>query len=133
MRKQPFKELYLLSQRFVALHQLFFSVYASAEYLDIAENKLKIYSLYISSCAYVAVNMNDVVVLKAADYMNDSVHLSYIRKKFVSESLAVGSALYKSGYVHKFERRRSELFGLVHLRKLVQSFVRYRNYTHIWF
>ena len=49
-------------------------------------------------------------ILKASYYMDYGVAFTDICKKLVAETLALGGALYESGYIHEFDDCRSYLF-----------------------
>ena len=52
--------------------------------------------------------MDDIVILKAADDMDDGVALSDICKKLVAETLALRSSLDETRDVNELDRRRGE-------------------------
>ena len=71
--------------------------------------------------------MDHVPVLKAADDVNDGIHLADMRKKLIAEPLPVGCALYQPGDIDKFDRRMGDLLRVVKLRKAVEPFIRKRK------
>ena len=86
---QAFEEIYLCLIFLIALDHFLSAVYPAVDKLDIGEDKLQVDSFDISAGVDVSVHVNDIVVLKAADNMNDSVHLADIRQEFVSQTLAL--------------------------------------------
>ena len=50
-----------------------------------------------------AFHVDDVVVFKASDYMDYSVHFAYMAEKFVAEALAFRGAFYKPCYVAELD------------------------------
>ena len=75
--------------------------------------------------------MNDVVVLKATDDMENRVHLTDVSEKLVSESFALGSALDQSRDVNEFDHGGGHLCGVVHFRQIVQPFVRHGYHADV--
>ena len=63
--------------------------------------------------------------------MDDSIHLADVGEKLVSESLALGSALYQTGNIHKFYDSRGNLGGMVERCQLLKPLVWNGNHTHI--
>ena len=68
--------------------------------------------------------MDNVIVLKTAHDMYDSVHLADVRKKFIAEALSLGGAFDESGNVDKFEDGRREFNRMIQLGKTVEPLVR---------
>ena len=57
--------------------------------------------------------MDDVIIIKAADNMDNSICHAYVAQKLISQTLTLGRALYKPCYVNKFNYRRGVLFRIV--------------------
>ena len=131
MRLERLEEIHLFLEGLVALDRLLCTVDTALEYLQVGEDELQVYGFDIPCGANAAVNVDYVVVLEAAYYMHDSVHLADIGQELVAQTLAPGSALYKTCDVHELQRCRGELLGVVHLSELVQPLVRYGNYAHV--
>ena len=53
--------------------------------------------------------MNNIAVLEAANYMHDSIALTYIPKELVSESLPLTCPFNQSGNIDEFNSCRSNL------------------------
>ena len=77
--------------------------------------------------------MNDVVVLKAANHVYNGIDFADVAQKLVAQTFAFGGTLYQTGNVHKFQRCRCELVWFIHFCQFVQTSVRHRNDTHIFF
>ena len=75
--------------------------------------------------------MDDVGIFKTAHYMNDRVHLTDIRKELVAKPLALACSLHKTCDIHKFDRCRCYLLGMIKLTELYDSLIRNRNDTDI--
>ena len=76
-------------KRLVALHSLLCAVDSSLNHFHIREDKLKVYSFKVTEGINRAVNVNDILVLKATNDVNDSVHLTNVRKELVSKTLTL--------------------------------------------
>ena len=57
--------------------------------------------------------MDDVGILKAADYVDDGVHLADIGEELVSKALALGGAFYQTGDVYEFDDGGRRLFRMI--------------------
>ena len=77
--------------------------------------------------------MNDIGIVKAADNMNDSIHLTNIGKELVSESLALGRTLYQTCDINKFELCGGKFNGVIHLCQLIKTLIGDRYDTDVRF
>ena len=75
--------------------------------------------------------MDDVVVLKAADHMDDGVHFPDVGKELVAEPLAFGRALDEAGDVDEFDGSRHHAFRVVQLRQKIEALIRHRDDAHV--
>ena len=71
--------------------------------------------------------MDDVVVLKAADDVNDRVALADVGEEFISQTLAFGSALDQSRDIDKLDGCGRVFVGVIHLGEHVQTLVGNRH------
>ena len=76
-------------------------------------------------------HVHDVLVVKAADHVDDGVRLADVGQELVAQALALAGALDKAGDVHELDDRRGLLLGLIHLRQLVQPLVRHGHHAHV--
>ncbi len=81
--------------------------------------------------SHAALHVDDVVVVKAADHVDDGVRLPDVGQKLVAQALALGGALHQTGDVHELDDRRGLLLGLVNFRQLVQPGVGHRHHAHV--
>ena len=130
-RFKSFKQFDLRRERFVALHCLFRAVDAAVNHLKVGKNQFQIDGLHIAQRVNATVDMDDIIVLKAADNVYDCIDLADMREKFIAEPLALGGAAHQSGYVDKFNHGRRIFLGMVHFRENVQTLVRHRNDAHV--
>ena len=125
------KELQLALVLLVRLDHFFRLVNAAVEHLNVGENQLKVDCLNVAGRVDGALDVNNVVVFEAAHHMNHRIHLADVGEKLVAEALALRRALHKTRNVHKLDRRRGELFRLVHFCQLIEALVRHGNNAHV--
>ena len=75
--------------------------------------------------------MDDVVVLEATHHMYNRVAFTYVGEEFVAQTLALARALDQAGNVDEFKGRVGDLFGMVHLRQLIQALVGNVHHAYI--
>ena len=75
--------------------------------------------------------MDDILVIKAADHVDDGVGHADVAQKLVAQALAPGGALHQSGDVHELDDGGGGLFGVIHLRQLVQPVVGHGHHAHV--
>ena len=76
--------------------------------------------------------MDHIRIFKAAYHMNNGIHFTDISQELISQTFALGCALYQTGDIHKFNDSRSDLLRIVKVSQKLQSFIRYGNHTHVW-
>ena len=86
---QPLQKVNLGGKRLVAFHRLFGAVDTAVNQLKVRENQFKIDGLHIAERVDIAVHMDNVVVLKAADDMHNGVGLADVGQKLVAKSLTL--------------------------------------------
>ena len=121
----------LACERLVALHSLLGAVNAALDHLDVREDKLKIYCLKVAKRVDRAVNVNDVVVLKATDDVKDSVNLADVREELVSKALAARSALNESRDVNELDDSGCIFFGIVHFCKIIKARIGHSHHAYV--
>ena len=77
------------------------------------------------------VDMDDVVVLKAAHDVDDRVHLADVGEELVAQTLAAARALDQTGDVDELDRRGGVLLGMVHFAQHVQTAVRHGHHAGV--
>ena len=70
-------------------------------------------------------HMDDVVVVKAADHMDDGVALPDVAQELVAQACALAGTFHQTGNVHEFHHGGGLLGGLPQLGQLVQPGVRH--------
>ena len=77
--------------------------------------------------------MDDIVILEAADHMDDGVHLPDMGKELIAQAFAFISAPHQAGDVHEFDGGRGILFRVIHFGQYIQPVVGYSHHPHIGF
>ena len=67
--------------------------------------------------------MGDVVVVKAAQYVEDGVRLAYVGKELVAQSFPLAGSLDQSGDVDNLDGGRHDASRVDQLGELVQPFI----------
>ena len=75
--------------------------------------------------------MGHIVILEAAEHVEDGVSLAYIGKELVTQALTLARALHKAGNIDDFYRGRHNAFGIAHLHKLVEPGIRHSDDTDV--
>ena len=66
-----------------------------------------------------SVYMDDIRIFKAAYYMYDRIYLTDICKELVSKALTLGSTLYQTCDINKFDHSRCYLLRVVKISREV--------------
>ena len=81
--------------------------------LYVRKNQLEVYGLNITYRVNAAVHMDNVAVFKAAHNMDDSIYLTDVRQKLVTQSFAFARPFHKPCNVHKFYDSRGHFLGFI--------------------
>src|SRR4029453_29367 len=93
------------------------------------KRQLYLNGLDIPHRVYGALDVDDVVILKAADHLNDGVRLANVGQKLVAQPLALGSPADKPGDIDKLDSRRHDHGRLDISRQRFEPLVRKRHNT----
>ena len=77
--------------------------------------------------------MDNFPIIKAAHHVNNGIHFPDMGKELIAEAFPLGSALYQTCNIHKFNDRRGHFIGGIHLAQLVQAGIRHRYNANIRF
>ena len=75
--------------------------------------------------------MHDVVVVKAADHMDDGVGIADVAQKLIAQTCPLGSALHQPGDVYELDDGGGVFLWVIQLRQIVQPTVRHGDHAHI--
>ena len=104
---------------------------AALQHFQISKDQFQVDGLNIAQRIDTAVDVNDIFILKTAHDMDDGIHLADIGQELIAKSFALGSALNQPCDIDKFDNSRRNLFGMVHLAKQTDPFIRDCHHAHI--
>ena len=125
------EHVHLMLELLVALQRLGSLLHPALDHLQIRHHQLHVDDVDIPPWVRAALHVDDVLVVKAADHVDDGVGLPDVGQELVAQTLALAGALHQAGDVHELDDRRGLLVRLVHLRQLVQPLVRHRHHAHV--
>ena len=131
VRLDAVEQIHLGQIFFIALGGLDRLVDAAFEDVQVGEDQLQIDDLDVSLWTDAALNMDNLAVFKAADYMDDGIHFPNVGQKLVAEALSLGSAFYQTCNVNKFNNCRSHFLGMIKVTQKLQPFIWHCNNSHI--
>ena len=76
-------------------------------------------------------DVDDVLVFKAADDVRDGLALPDVSEELVAEALTLARALHEPGDVHEVHRRRHDAFAVHRLRQRREAAVRHHRDTQV--
>ncbi len=77
--------------------------------------------------------MNNIVIFKTTDYMQDRIDLTNMTEKLVTQTFTLACSLYQAGNIDKLHLGRNFIFCFDQVGEFVQANIRYRHYADIWF
>ena len=125
------KDLHLCAQRLVGTHCLGGALNAALHHFHVGKNELHVDGLQVTHGVNAALYVDNVVIFKATNDVQNCITLANVGKELVAQTLALGCALDKTCNVHELANGRGQLFGLVHFRQHVQTLVRNGHYTYV--
>ena len=99
--------------------------------LEVFELEFGIDNLLVAHRVDGAVNVGDVLVLKASEHVDDGIGLAYVAQELVAESLALAGTFDKSGYIHYLACRWHYSSWMHQLGEFSESFVGHGNHAHV--
>ena len=101
------------------------------QHFEVRKDQLQIDGLNIAKRVNTSVDMDDILILKAAHYMDDGVNLTDICQELVAQALTLGCALDKSCDIHELDHGGCHLFRVIHLTQKTDPLIRYRYHADI--
>ena len=98
---------------------------------DIRQNEFRVDDVNVAQRVHGTEFVDDVVIVKAADYLHDGVHFTDVRQELVAQAGAFRSALDQAGDIHEFNKRGDNFFRTGHVGEHLQAGIRDCYHTHI--
>ena len=98
---------------------------------DIRQNEFRVDDVNVAQRIHGTEFMNDIIIVKAADYLHDGVHFTNVRQKLVAQAGAFRGALDQAGNIHEFNKRGDDFFRTGHVGKNLQAGIRDCYHTHV--
>ena len=132
MGQQALEHLRLVGEFLVpALGSLFTLVYSPLDQLHVGHDELQVDYIYVARRVGAALDVDDILVVKAAHHVDDGVRAAYVLQEFVAQALAVAGALDKPGYVHELYDGRGVLLGAVQVAQEVQPLIGHSHHADV--
>ena len=106
---------------------------AAFDGFQVFQLKFVVDDLFVSDGVYASVYMSHVVIVEAAEYMDDCVCFADIGEEFVSQPFAFACTFHQSGDVYDFYSRGDNPLGMYQFCQCVQTFVGNGDYAYIRF
>ena len=113
--------------RFGDAQQRFFNT------LEIGEGELGINHIYIIGWAYLAFDVNDVLIFKAAHYMGNGIGFTNIGEKLITQAFAFGGACNQPGDIDKFHGGGNNPLWIDDIGNFVLTGIGNRHYASVRF
>ena len=109
------------------------AVDAALDGFQVAQLQLQVDNLLVAHGIDGAVNVGHVVIVKAAQHVNDGIGLADVTQELVTQAFASARALDQSCDINNLNRsghnaRRVHQFG-----ELIEALIGYRNHSHVGF
>ena len=77
--------------------------------------------------------MRHVLIVKAAQHMNDGVAFTYVAQELVAQTLALAGTFYQTGYIHNLNGGGNYPARMNQLGQFGESLIRYGYCTYVGF
>ena len=99
--------------------------------LEVLNLQLSIDNLLIPHGVNTAVNVHHIVIVEAAQHVENSICLTDVGQELIAQSFALAGALHQSGNINNLHRGGHHAPRVDYLGQLVKAFVRHSDYAHI--
>ncbi len=94
---------------------------AALEAVEIGQHQLRFDRFGVRHRIDAAFDMGDVVVLEAAQDVDDGIDLADVGEELVAETFALGGAAHEAGDIDEGDAGRNDLFRLAGCRQQLQA------------
>ena len=109
-------------------HLLFVTV---LDGLEVFELQLQVYRVLVAHRVHRAIHMSDIVVVEAAQHMDDGVATPYVGQELVAQPLPLRGSSHQARNIHNLHRGGYHAGRALHLHQLRQSLVGNGDDAHI--
>ena len=126
-----------MQELLVALGGLLGLLDAAVHHFQVRHDQLQVNGLNVTQGVHghvrpgVGHHVHDVLVVKAADHVDDGVGLPDVGQELVAQARALAGALHQACDIHELDDGGGLFVGFVHLGQLVQPLVRNRHHAHV--
>ena len=106
---------------------------AALEAVEVGEHQLGLDRLGVGDRVDAALDMGDVVILEAAQHMDDGVDLADVGEELVAQAFALRGAAHQAGDVDEGDAGRDDLLRLGDRRDLLQARIGHRHLAGVRF
>ena len=132
MLEETGKDLRLVLELLIAaLGGLLRLVDAALHHFDVRHDELEVDDVDIALRVCPALDVDDVLVIEAADDVDNRVGRADVREEFVAEALALRRALDETRNVNKLDDGGGLLLGLIELGEPVEPLVRHGDHADV--
>ena len=137
MLGQRLEHVHFVEELLVALGGFLRLVHPALHHVQIRHDQLHVDGLDVSHRVYrdvgagVRHHVHDILIVEAADHMDDGIGFPDVGQKLVAKPRALTGALHQTGDVHELNDRRGLFIRLIDLRQLVQPGVRHGHHAYV--
>ena len=129
--RQVVEEGRLMGVFLVALHGLDGLFLPAAGGFQVRHSQFQVDDVDVPRRVRPALHVDDVLVVEAADHVDNGVRLPDVGQELVPQALAPAGPLHQTRDVHELHHRRGLFLRLVQFRQVVQPGVRHRHHAHV--
>ncbi len=126
-----FEEIQFLLVFFVCLQHLLCLFDPAVEDFQVREDQLEIDGFDIALRVNASFHVDNVVVDKTADHMDDGVAFADIGEEFIAQPFAFRRAAHKAGNIDEFDRGGCVFLRVVQVGKPVEAFIRHGDHPDV--
>ena len=126
-----FQNVYVEQQLLVCLGRLARALQTAFQMLDVRKNELEIDGLDVARRIDRALDVNDVLVVEAADNVYDCVDFADMGQELVAQTLALACAADQTGDVYELYDSRGGFLRVIQIGQRLKTLIRYRYHADV--
>ena len=107
------------------------TVDAALDGLQVTQLQLQVDDLLVADGIHGTIDVSHIIVVKAAQHVNDGISLTDIAQELVAKALATASALHQSSDIDNLDRGGHDASRIHQFGKLIEALVGHRDDTHV--